>query len=190
MTQLGPQGPRAAAGSRRWWALIALALSVLVVGLDVFVLTLAIPKLSVDLHASSSDAQWFLDAYSLVLAAALLPAGLLGDRYGRKRLLTWALVLFGLSSLACAYSTSSGELIAARVALGLAAAVITPLALAVIPVMFTPEERPRAIATVGGATFLGFPLGPIVGGWLLDPFGWGPAFRTTVRSGEARAAPG
>ena len=103
----------------------ALALSVLVVGLDVFVLTLAIPTLSVDLHASTSDAQWFLDAYSLVLAGALLPAGLLGDRYGRKKLLLWALVLFGLASLACAYSTSSGELIAARVALGLAAAVIT-----------------------------------------------------------------
>ena len=168
------------ADNRRWWALIALALSVLVVGLDVFVLTLAIPKISVDLHASSSDAQWFLDAYSLVLAAALLPAGLLGDRYGRKRLLTWALVLFGLSSLACAYSTSSGELIAARVALGLAAAVITPLALAVIPVMFAPEERPRAIATVGGATFLGFPLGPIVGGWLLDHFWWGSVFLINV----------
>src|ERR1700733_13784686 len=127
-------------GSRRWWALGALALSVLVVALDLFVLTLALPTLSADLHASASDAQWFVDAYSLVLAAALLPAGLLGDRYGRRKLLTFALILFGISSLACAYSTSTGELIAARAALGLAAAVITPLALAVLPVMFTPEE--------------------------------------------------
>jgi MFS transporter, DHA2 family, multidrug resistance protein len=172
--------PQALSSRRRWWALSALALSVLVVGLDVFVLTLAIPTLSIDLHASSSDNQWFLGAYSLVLAAALLPAGLLGDRYGRKKLLTWALVLFGLASLACAYSTSSGELIAARVALGLAAAVITPLALAVLPVMFTPEERPRAIAVVGGATFLGFPLGPILGGWLLDHFWWGSVFLINV----------
>ena len=125
MTQL--TAAQAAAGARRWWALGALALSVLVVGLDVFVLTLAIPTLSVDLHSSASDAQWFLDAYSLVLAAALLPAGLLGDRIGRKRLLTGALVLFGLASLACAYSTSTGELIAARAALGLAAAAILPL---------------------------------------------------------------
>jgi DHA2 family multidrug resistance protein-like MFS transporter len=171
---------QAASDRRRWWALGALALSVLVVGLDVFVLTLAIPTLSVDLHASSSDAQWFLDAYSLVLAAALLPAGLLGDRYGRKKLLTWALVLFGISSLACAYSTSTGELISARVALGLAAAVITPLSLAVLPVMFTAEERPKAIALVGGATFLGFPLGPIVGGWLLDHFWWGSVFLINV----------
>jgi DHA2 family multidrug resistance protein-like MFS transporter len=167
---------QAASGRRRWWALGALALSVLVVGLDIFVLTLAIPTLSADLHASASDAQWFVAAYSLVLAAALLPAGLLGDRYGRRRLLTFALVLFGISSLACAYSTSTGELIAARAALGLAAAVITPLALAVLPVMFTPDERPKAIAIVGGATFLGFPLGPIVGGWLLDHFWWGSVF--------------
>jgi MFS transporter, DHA2 family, multidrug resistance protein len=167
---------QAASGRRRWWALGALALSVLVVGLDIFVLTLAIPTLSADLHASASDAQWFVDAYSLVLAAALLPAGLLGDRYGRRKLLTFALILFGISSLACAYSTSTGELIAARAALGLAAAVITPLALAVLPVMFTPEERPKAIAIVGGATFLGFPLGPIVGGWLLDHFWWGSVF--------------
>jgi DHA2 family multidrug resistance protein-like MFS transporter len=178
MTQLTQV--RAGSGARRWWTLGALALSVLVVGLDVFVLTLAIPTLSIDLHASASDAQWFLSAYSLVLAAALLPAGLLGDRYGRKKLLVWALVLFGLASLACAYSVSSGELILARVALGLAAAVIMPLALAVLPVMFTPEERPRAIAIVGGATFLGFPLGPILGGWLLDNYWWGSVFLINV----------
>jgi DHA2 family multidrug resistance protein-like MFS transporter len=169
-----------AAGSRRWWALGALALSVLVVGLDVFVLTLAIPTLSVSLHASTGDTQWFLDAYSLLLAAALLPAGLLGDRYGRKRLLAWALVLFGIASLACAYSSTTGELIAARAVLGLAAAVIIPLSLSVLPVMFTPEERPRAIAAVGGATFIGYPLGPILGGWLLDHFWWGSVFLINV----------
>src|SRR5215470_13386191 len=122
---------------RRWWALAALALSVLVVGLDLFVLTLALPTVSADLHASSGDLQWFVDSYSLVLAAALLPAGLLGDRFGRKRLLTGALVLFGIASLACAYSTSAGELIAARALLGLAAAVILPMSLAVLPVLFT-----------------------------------------------------
>ena len=83
------------ADSRRWWALGALSLSVLVVALDLFVLTLALPTVSADLHASTGDLQWFVDAYSLVLAAALLPAGLLGDRLGRKRLLVGALALFG-----------------------------------------------------------------------------------------------
>ncbi len=88
--------------------------------------------------------------------------------------------MFGVASLACAYSSSAGELIAARAVLGLAAAVILPLALAVLPVMFTPAERPRAIAIVGGATFLGYPLGPILGGWLLDNFWWGSVFLINV----------
>src|SRR5712692_9473950 len=162
--------------NRRWWALGALSLSVLVVGLDLTVLNLALPTLAGDLHASTGDLQWFIDAYSLVLAAALLPAGLLGDRFGRKKLLTDALVLFGVASLACAYAGSAGELIAARAVLGLAAAVILPLSLAVLPVLFTAEERPRAIAAVGGATFLGYPIGPILGGWLLDHFWWGSVF--------------
>src|SRR5580692_8505867 len=166
--------------TRRWWVLGALSLSVLVVALDLFVLTLALPTLSDDLHASSSDLQWFVVAYSLVLAAALLPAGLLADRVGRKKILVGALALFGISSLACAYSTSSGELIAARAVLGLAAAVILPISLAMLPVMFTPPERPRAIAAVGGATFLGYPIGPILGGWLLDHFWWGSVFLINV----------
>jgi DHA2 family multidrug resistance protein-like MFS transporter len=161
---------------RRWWALAALSLSVLVVALDLFVLSLALPTLSADLHASSSDLQWFVVAYSLVLAAALLPAGLLGDRIGRKRILIGSLAVFGIASLACAYSTSSAELIAARAVLGIAAAVILPMSLAVLPVMFSAQERPRAIAAVGGATFLGYPIGPILGGWLLDHFWWGSVF--------------
>ncbi|HEX5188491.1 MAG TPA: DHA2 family efflux MFS transporter permease subunit [Streptosporangiaceae bacterium] len=169
-----------ASDSRRWWALGALSLSVLVVALDLFVLTLALPTLSSDLHASSGDLQWFVDSYSLVLAAALLPAGMLGDRFGRKRMLTIALAVFGLASLACAYSTSAGALIAARAVLGLAAAVILPMSLAVLPVLFTAAERPRAIAAVGGATFLGYPIGPILGGWLLDHFWWGSVFLINI----------
>jgi MFS transporter, DHA2 family, multidrug resistance protein len=165
---------------RRWLALIALALSVLVVGLDLTVLNLALPTLGVDLHASNSDLQWFVDAYSLVLAAALLPAGLLGDRVGRKRMLVGALLLFGVASAACAYSRSTGELIAARAVLGLGAAVIMPLALAVVPVLFTPQERQKAIAVVMGAVFLGYPVGPLLGGWLLDSFWWGSVFLINV----------
>jgi DHA2 family multidrug resistance protein-like MFS transporter len=165
---------------RRWLALIALALSVLVVGLDLTVLNLALPTLSVDLHASTSDLQWFVDAYSLVLAAALLPAGLLGDRIGRKKMLVGALVLFGVASAACAYSRSAGELIAARAVLGLGAAVILPLALAVVPVLFTPQERQKAIAVVMAAVFLGYPVGPLLGGWLLDTFWWGSVFLINV----------
>jgi MFS transporter, DHA2 family, multidrug resistance protein len=169
-----------AAAERRWWALGALALSVLVVGLDLTVLNLALPTLGTDLHASTSDLQWFVDAYSLVLAAALLPAGLLGDRLGRKKVLVPALVLFAVASLACAYSHSSGELVAARAVLGLGAAVILPLSIAVIPVLFAPEERQKAISVVMAAVFIGYPLGPILGGWLLDSFWWGSVFLINV----------
>jgi MFS transporter, DHA2 family, multidrug resistance protein len=166
--------------ARKWWALVAIAASVLVVGLDLTVLNLALPTISGDLHASTSDLQWILDSYSLVLAAVMLPAGLLGDRFGRKNVLLAALVLFGVSSAACAYATSVGELIAARAMLGIGAAAIFPLSLAVIPVLFTQEERQKAIALIASATFISFPIGPIVGGYLLDHFWWGSVFLINV----------
>jgi EmrB/QacA subfamily drug resistance transporter len=166
--------------ARRWWALVAIAASVLVVGLDLTVLNLALPTISTDLHASTGDLQWIADAYSLVLAAVMLPAGLLGDRLGRKKVLLAALVLFGVASAACAYATSTGELIAARAVLGVGAAAIFPLSLAVIPVLFGPEERQRAVALVASATFISFPIGPIVGGYLLDHFWWGSVFLINV----------
>ncbi len=172
--------PAAGTDPRRWWAVAALALSVLVVGLDLFVLSLALPTISASMHASTSDLQWFVDAYSLVIAAALLPAGLLGDRIGRRRIMLAALVLFGVASLACAYSRTPGELIAARSVLGIAAAVILPMSLAVLPVMFAPDERSKAVGAVGGAAFVGYPIGPIVGGWLLDHFWWGSVFLINI----------
>jgi MFS transporter, DHA2 family, multidrug resistance protein len=170
----------AADAARKWWALVAIAASVLVVGLDLTVLNLALPTIATDLHASTGDLQWISDAYSLVLAAAMLPAGLLGDRLGRKKVLLVALVLFGASSAACAYAASVGELIAARAVLGIGAAAIFPLSLAVIPVLFAPEERQKAIALMASATFISFPIGPIVGGYLLDHFWWGSVFLINV----------
>src|ERR1700728_1697132 len=166
--------------ARKWWALVAIAASVLVVGLDLTVLNLALPTISTDLHASTSDLQWILDSYSLVLAAVMLPAGLLGDRLGRKKVVVFALGLFGISSAACAYATSTGELIAARAVLGVGAAAIFPLSLAIIPVLFAPEERQKAIALMASATFISFPIGPIVGGYLLDHFWWGSVFLINV----------
>jgi DHA2 family multidrug resistance protein-like MFS transporter len=166
--------------ARKWWALVAIAASVLVVGLDLTVLNLALPTIATDLHASTSDLQWISDAYSLVLAAAMLPAGMLGDRLGRKKVLIVALILFGVSSAACAYAGGVGELIAARAVLGIGAAAIFPLSLSVIPVLFAPEERQKAIALMASATFISFPIGPIVGGYLLDHFWWGSVFLINV----------
>jgi EmrB/QacA subfamily drug resistance transporter len=166
--------------SRRWWALAAISVSVLVVGLDLTVLSLALPTVAADLHASTGDLQWITDSYSLVMAALILPAGLLGDRYGRKKVLLVALVLFVASSVWCAYAASTGELITARAMLGIGAAAVFPMALSVIPVMFGEAERQRAISLMAGAIFVSYPIGPILGGFLLDHFWWGSVFLINV----------
>jgi MFS family permease len=105
--------------TRRWWALGAMVLAVLTVTLDVTVLTVALPTLAGTLKASESQLQWFVTSYTLALVAGMLPAGLIGDRYGRKRLLVGSLGLFTAGSLGCAYAPSPDVFIAARVVLGL-----------------------------------------------------------------------
>ena len=167
-------------GVRKWLVLIALALSVLVVGIDLTVLNVALPTIGPVLHASTGDLQWFVDSYSLVLAATLLPVGVLGDRIGRKTMLIAGLLLFCATSAVCAYAPDAGSLIAVRAALGLGAAPIIPLAMAMLPVLFEPDERPKAIAVMMTATMLGFPLGPVLGGWLLNHFWWGSVFLINV----------
>ncbi|QIS01829.1 DHA2 family efflux MFS transporter permease subunit [Nocardia brasiliensis] len=167
--------------TRRWLALGALAIAMLTIGLDVTVLTVALPTLAVELPANTAALQWFSSAYTLALAAVMLPAGALGDRYGRKKFLLAALLVFGAASLACAFATSAGQLILARVVLGVAAAAMIPLSMAVLPSLF-PEtaERQRALTIWVTATALGLPLGPIVGGWLLRNFWWGSVFLINV----------
>jgi EmrB/QacA subfamily drug resistance transporter len=167
-------------GARRWWALAALTLGVLAVGLDITVLSVALPTLAVALKASESDLQWFSSGYALVLAAGMLPAGVLGDRFGRKKILLAALVLFGAGSVACAYSTSSVEFILGRLVLGAAGAAIVVMALSVLAVLFSEEERPRAVGIWAAANFLALPIGPIFGGWLLTNFWWGWIFLMNV----------
>jgi MFS transporter, DHA2 family, multidrug resistance protein len=167
-------------GTRKWWALGALTLAVLAVGLDATVLSVALPTLANALHATESDLQWFSSGYLLVLAAAMLPAGLLGDRFGRKQVMLAALVLFGAGSAACAYAPSAGAFIAARVVLGLAGAGIVVMALSALTVLFTQEERPRAVGVWAAANFLALPLGPILGGWLLTHYWWGWVFLLNV----------
>jgi DHA2 family multidrug resistance protein-like MFS transporter len=160
----------------RWFALAALALCTVAIGLDSTVLSVALPTLARDLGATTADLQWFTTSYLLVLAAALLPAGMLGDRFGRKRLLLGALVVFGAASAACALAESTGQLIAARAVLGLGSAMIMSLIGAVLTVLFDDQERPRALTIWITANALGIPLGPLLGGWLLDNFHWGSVF--------------
>ena len=169
-----------ATSTSRWYALAALALSTLAIGLDTTILSVALPTLSRDLHASTGDLQWFTNAYLLVLAAVLLPAGMLGDRFGRKKLLLGALFVFGAASAACAWADSTGQLIAARTVLGLGAGVLMPLSGAVLTVLFDDRDRSKALSVWLTASALGIPLGPLLGGWLLDNFWWGSVFLINV----------
>jgi EmrB/QacA subfamily drug resistance transporter len=165
---------------RRWWALGAVTLSVLAVGIDGTVLSVALPTLAGKLHASESDLQWFSSSYLLVLAAAMLPAGLLGDRYNRKHVMLASLALFGIGSAACAVSVSSLEFIGARVLLGVAGAGVMVMALSSLTVLFSEEERPKAVGVWSAANFLALPIGPILGGWLLSHVWWGWVFLMNV----------
>jgi DHA2 family multidrug resistance protein-like MFS transporter len=160
----------------KWWALAGLTLGVLAVGLDATVLSVALPTLAGALHASASGLQWFVSAYTLALAVALIPGGLLGDRFGRRKVMLAVLAVFGSGSLACAWAPNAGVFIAARAVQGLAAGAMVPLVLSMLTVMFTDEERPRAVGVWAAANFLALPVGPILGGWLLSGYWWGWVF--------------
>jgi EmrB/QacA subfamily drug resistance transporter len=167
-------------GSRRWWALGAISLCVLAVSLDGTVLSVALPTLSGALHATESDLEWFASGYLLLLAAGVLPAGLIGDRFGRKRLLLVSLAAFGVGSVLCAGAPSSAVFLAARLLMGLAGAGATVMALSAVAVLFDDAERPKAVGVYQAANFLALPLGPILGGWMLSRFWWGWVFLINV----------
>jgi MFS transporter, DHA2 family, multidrug resistance protein len=162
--------------SRKWWALVPMVLAVLTVGLDGTILSVALPTLGSSLDASTGQLQWFVAAYTLVFAAALIPGGMLGDRYGRKKMLIVSLLLFGVASIACALAPSAEAFIAARALLGLAGALMLPMVLGVLPVLFDESERPRAVGAITAAAMLGYPIGPLLGGWMLTRFDWSWVF--------------
>ncbi|NUU21835.1 MAG: MFS transporter [Streptomycetaceae bacterium] len=161
---------------RRWWALGALALGVLVLGLDTTVLNVALPSMATGLGADNSDLQWIVDGYTVVFAAGLVPAGLLGDRFGRKKLILVGLALFGGASLLGALAGSVPTVVAARALMGVGAALVMPLSMSILPSVFPAEERGRAVGVWAAATAVGLPLGPILGGVLLEHFWWGSVF--------------
>ncbi len=167
-------------GNRKWQAVAAISLAAIAFSLDLTVLNLALPNISAALHASTNQLQWIADAYAMVLAVLTLPAGMLGDRYGRKKFLLAAIAIFGVASALCAYSTSVNMLISARLLLGVGAAFILPLGMSVMPVFFEPEERTKALAILMGGVFLAYPLGPILGGFLLTHYWWGSVFLINV----------
>lgn len=171
----------AAIHARRWWTLAVMCLSLMVIGVDNTILNVALPTLVRDLHATTSQLQWIVDAYTLVFAGLLLTAGSLGDRFGRRRGLTIGLVIFGFGSVASALVHSPNHLIATRALMGIGGALIMPATLSIISNVFTvPAERARAIAVWAGFSAMGIALGPLSGGWLLQHFWWGSVFMVNI----------
>ncbi|URN09632.1 MFS transporter [Actinomadura madurae] len=169
------------AGRREWAALAVLGLPTFLVSMDFSVLYLAVPHLTAGLAPSGVQQLWIVDIYGFLIAGFLVTMGTLGDRIGRKRLLLAGGALFGIASVAAAFSTSPEMLIASRALLGVAGAAVMPSVLALVTGMFTDQrQRSRALAVyltcfMGGMTF-----GPLVGGVLLEFFWWGSVFLVAV----------
>lgn len=172
-----------AAGTRfptRWPVLAVICLAQFAVLLDNTVMNVAIPSVTRDLGATTSGIQWTISAYALVQSGLLIAAGGAADRYGRRRVLTAGLVLFGAGSLAAGSAGSTGQLVAARAGMGVGAALVLPATLAIVMQVFDAEELPRAIGLWGAANALGFAAGPAIGGLVLAHHRWGAVFLVNV----------
>ena len=158
----------------RWLAAIVLITGALMDMIDVTIVNVALPSIRRDLHASATQLEWVVSGYMLAFAAALIIAGNLGDRFGRKRVFLLGVALFGLASLAAGISGSGAELIAARVVQGVGAAAMAPQVLATFRVIFAAEERGKAFGIYGAMLGFASAVGLVAGGVLTeaDVFGW------------------
>ncbi|WP_171167666.1 MFS transporter [Streptomyces sp. I05A-00742] len=175
-----PSGSPEAGHPRRWLIVGAMSLCMFIAVMDNTVLTVALASIQKDLDASNASLQWSMDAYTLTFAALLLTAGLLGDRYGRRKVLVAGLVFFALVSAAGAWSGSAGQLIGWRAAMGVGAAVVPGCTMAVITTAVPKHERAKAIGLWSAAAGVGIAAGPIIGGALLEHFWWGSALLVNV----------
>jgi EmrB/QacA subfamily drug resistance transporter len=166
--------------ARRWRALAVLCLSLMIVMVGNSSLNLALPALASDLGASTSEMQWMVDAYALVFAGLLFPAGAIGDRFGRKRALQGGLVVFLVAAVAGALAGSAAFVVVARAIMGAAAAFVMPSTLSILANLFPAGERGRAIGLWAGIAAGGAALGPTVTGLVLEHFWWGAVFLINV----------
>ncbi|MEV0962912.1 MFS transporter [Streptomyces sp. NPDC049910] len=181
-----PAPPRVpeAVHRRRWLILAVLMFTVLIMVLDHSVLNVAVKTIAspapVGIGATQAELEWAINSYTLVFAALLFTAGLIGDRAGRRKTLLFGMAVFGAGSALAAFSGSSTELIAYRAVMGLGAAFVMPATLAVLMNVFERDEQPKAIGIWAGGVGIAIALGPLTGGLLLEHFWWGSIFLVNV----------
>ncbi|WP_375383992.1 MFS transporter [uncultured Microbacterium sp.] len=175
------EGDSTRVGWRGWAALAVLMLPVLLVSVDNTVLSFALPQIALDLEPTATQQLWIIDAYPLVLASLLVTMGVLGDRFGRRRMLLIGAAGFGAVSALAAFAPSAEWLIAARAAMGIFGAMLMPSTLSLLRSIFSNRDQRRmAIAIWASAFSAGAALGPVVGGILLQHFAWGAVFLMAV----------
>src|SRR6266540_6838418 len=158
------------------WVLVATTLASSMAFIDSTVVNVALPALQTNLNATIVDVQWVIEAYSLLLSSLLLVGGSLGDHYGRRRVFLIGIALFALASTWCGLAPNIHQLIAARAAQGLGAALLVPGSLAIISSSFPENERGRAIGTWSGFSAITTAIGPVMGGWLIEHLSWRAVF--------------
>ena len=152
--------------------------------LDNTVVNVALPTIRSDLGAGFSQLQWVVDAYVLAFASLLLTGGILGDRYGRKRIFLAGLVVFTVFSFACGLAgTTPNQLIVARALQGVGGALLIPGTLSIITVTFPPHERAKALGIWAGVSGIALALGPTLGGYMVEHLGWESVFFLNVPIG-------
>jgi EmrB/QacA subfamily drug resistance transporter len=170
---------------RQGWVLVLTSVASLMVALDVTVVSTALSAIRIHLGASIDELEWTVNAYGLSFAVLLMTAAAIGDRIGRRRMFVSGMALFVLASGACALAPSVGWLIAARTVQGAGAAIISPVALALLTAAFEPHRRGKALGIFGGITGLAVVAGPVVGGAVTQGLAWQWIFWLNVPIGLA-----
>ena len=154
------------------WILTSVSMALFCVQIDYFAMNLALPRMAHDLNTTTTDLQWVISVYMLALGAFMVPAGRIGDIFGRRRALLAGVALFGAASAMCALAPSAGLVIAFRAVQGVGAALIFPVSVSVLTNAFPSARASHAIGLAYGIAGLGNAAGPLIGGLLTETVGW------------------